>query len=853
MASRPLSADAFSRRFRTYILLAWTIPPIFGLSFLLFIRMFTPGQILGILLSPIEPVFIVGSLVLAVLYFEKFIRPVREYLTDRSGHRATPALERMRRFPLDFWVVFLGYLIVAPATVIVSAVFYSSYSPTLVDWFRIHLVALIVSITVGLPIFFLILDLFGRALSGAMLETPHLTIRTKVFLIGALVPLLIDTMLVQYYWTRTGYFTAETFAMWLLLELMAIGGSLIFVRSFGQSLAPLQNVISKGLWSQDEAWAAGAQSTDELGVLADDFRMLRNERRLVEEALHREKELAQVTLASIGDGVITTDTLGRVVFLNSVAEHMTGWTLESAHGQPLEDVFRITNELTHQPALNPVARCLREGRIVGLANHTVLVRRDGMEFAIEDSAAPIRDAAGAIIGVVLVFHDVSRAREMSNRMTWQATHDELTGLYNRAAFEERLRSLLQPPQGAGPEVHVLMYIDLDQFKVINDVAGHVAGDEMLRQVTAIMQQRARESDMLARLGGDEFGLILTHCDAAAAQLVGDAIHHTLDAFKFRWNDRQFRAGASIGLVEFRPGQYTSIELLSAADLACYAAKNAGRRRTHIYVAEDAHTRRQRSEMDWAARIVETVEQDKLVLCGQKISPLQRNATSDPLHFEVLVRLQDHDGTLVLPDVFLPAAERYDLMSVVDRWVIARTFGLVGECLRAEGSRKIGQCSINISGATLGDASLLPFIKSQLVLHGLPASLFCFEITETAAISNLSAAMQLISELREHGCRFALDDFGSGMSSFSYLRNLPVDYLKIDGYFVRDIIRDPINRSLVANINDIGHLLGIDTVAECVEDAATFEALRTIGVDYAQGYGISPPEPMETLLQMPARR
>ncbi|MDH4134440.1 MAG: EAL domain-containing protein, partial [Gammaproteobacteria bacterium] len=305
--------------------------------------------------------------------------------------------------------------------------------------------------------------------------------------------------------------------------------------------------------------------------------------------------------------------------------------------------------------------------------------------------------------------------------------------------------------------------------------------------------------------------------------------------------------------EFRPGQYTSIELLSAADLACYAAKNAGRRRTHIYVAEDAHTRRQRSEMDWAARIVETVEQDKLVLCGQKISPLQRNATSDPLHFEVLVRLQDHDGTLVLPDVFLPAAERYDLMSVVDRWVIARTFGLVGECLRAEGSRKIGQCSINISGATLGDASLLPFIKSQLVLHGLPASLFCFEITETAAISNLSAAMQLISELREHGCRFALDDFGSGMSSFSYLRNLPVDYLKIDGYFVRDIIRDPINRSLVANINDIGHLLGIDTVAECVEDAATFEALRTIGVDYAQGYGISPPEPMETLLQMPARR
>jgi len=850
----PLTPENFSRRFRLLILLTWNLPPVVGLGFLLFIHMFTPGQMFRILTTPLEPGFILASMVAAHYYFRRLIQPVHDYLAQPGREPALAALDRMRRFPVHYWTAFIGYLLLAPASVILSAEIYAGFVATPIDWFRIHLVALIVSIIVGLPIFFLILDLFGRALQGAPLTRPHLTIRTKVFLIGALVPLLIDTMLVQYYWTRTGYFTFETFVMWLVLELLAIGGSLIFVRSFGQSLSPLQWVVQQGIGAiKSGERIPSALSTDELGVLTDDFRTLIMERQRAEMELAREKDLAQVTLASIGDGVITTDNEGRVTFLNAVAEYLTGWTLAEAEGQPLSEIFRIINELTRKSAQDPVIRCLREGRIVGLANHTVLIRPDGREFAIEDSAAPIRDADGTIVGVVLVFHDVTRAREMAHRLSWQASHDALSGLYNRLAFEERLRHLLSPEASEPETRHVLMYIDLDQFKVVNDIAGHVAGDEMLKQVSALMLQQVRDTDMLARLGGDEFGLILTNCDLSNAERVADSIHDALEQYKFLWDGRVYRVGASIGMLGFNPGRHSLTELMSAVDLACYAAKNTGRGRTHIYVPEDERTQQHRSEMDWAARISEAVEQDHLVLFGQTIRSLNGGQTEPGLHFEVLVRMNDQQNGLVPPTVFLPAAERFDLMPIVDRWIITRAFSLISETLQQHGRASIAQCAINLSGATIGDESLLPFIKNQLALHHLPPEIICFEITETAAISHFPTAMQFIRELRHLGCRFALDDFGSGMSSFSYLRSLPVDYLKIDGVFVRDMANDPVNRTLVGNINDIGHLLGKHTIAEHAESESTLDHLRELGVDYAQGFGISHPIPLTELLQGIPRR
>ena len=841
----------FNKRFLGNILLAWVVPPVFGLSFLLFIHLFTPAQIVRILTTPLEPAFIVASLVFALAYFAAYIRPVRDYLAAPDPARGRQALECMRRFPVHFWGVFLSYLLLAPASVMLAAIWYADFAPEPVDWFRIHLVALIVSIIVGLPIFFRVLDLFGQALGGLRLERPHVTLKAKVFLIGALVPLLIDTTLVQYYWTRTGFFSGETFAMWVLLELIAIAGSLLFVQSFGQSLAPLRAVIESGAHLHPGIEMPGARSTDELGVLAQDFRALLEERRELEETLQREKELAQVTLASIGDGVITTDIQGRIRFLNPVAEYLTGWKLEQARNQPLTRVFRIVNELTHRPAADPVARCLREGRVVGLANHTVLIRNDGREFAIEDSAAPIRDPSGEVVGVVLVFHDVTKAREMANRLSWQASHDALTGLFNRMAFEERLRQLVRYPEHpTGDDRHTLLYIDLDQFKVVNDIAGHVAGDEMLRQISGLMLQQVRDTDMLARLGGDEFGVILTHCDLDHAKRVADNVHQCLDEFKFGWDGRVFRVGASIGLLEFRPGEISLTDLMSAADLACYSAKHAGRRRTHVYHVDDVHMQRHRHDMDWAARINDAVESDQLLLYGQRIRRLGEDEdVNAPLSFEVLVRLRgdSDDGEPIAAGVFLPAAERFDLINIVDRWIIARTFSIIADCIAAHGSGRIGHCAINLSGATLGDESLLPFIKSQLSLHDLPGEIFCFEITETAAISNFQAALRFIHDLRAMGCRFALDDFGSGLSSFSYLRNLPVDYLKIDGTFVRGIATDPVNRSLVGNINDIGHLLGKKTIAEYAEDAGTLDVLNELGVDFAQGFGIHRPEPLDQLL------
>ncbi|MGE5153437.1 MAG: EAL domain-containing protein [Bdellovibrio bacteriovorus] len=572
-----------------------------------------------------------------------------------------------------------------------------------------------------------------------------------------------------------------------------------------------------------------------------------SERKRAEEALFNEKERLLVTLSSIGDGVITTDTDGRVTFLNPVAEQLTGYSLEQARGRPVTQVFRVVNELTRRPCANTLGPLPLDGPGSGLTNHTLLIRADGHEYAIEHGAAPIRNREGGTIGSVLTFRDVTGAREMANRLSWQASHDGLTGLCNRVAFEERLHHLVhRPGTPEGRETHTLLYIDLDQFKVVNDVAGHVAGDEVLKQISSLMRHQVRETDMLARIGGDEFGVILTHCDIAHAQRVADAIHRALEGFKFPWDERQFRFGASIGALEFSPGETSLTDLLRAADLACYTAKNSGRRRTHVYHIDDVHTQRHRAEMDWATRLSDAVDGDRLVLHGQLVRPLRESRLGEGLSFEVLVRMREGDGTLVLPSVFLPAAERFDLMNLIDRWIIARVFRTVAQFLRRPGHR-IRRCALNLSGATLGDESLLPFVQEELARHALPPEIFCFEITETVAISNFPAALGLIRELRAMGCRFALDDFGSGLCSFAYLKNLPVDYLKIDGSFVRDLSGDAFNRALVGNINDIGHLLGKQTVAECAEDAATIAILAELGVDYAQGFGVAPPQPIEELL------
>ena len=569
------------------------------------------------------------------------------------------------------------------------------------------------------------------------------------------------------------------------------------------------------------------------------------ERKQAEAALFHEKELAQVTLQSIGDAVITTDALGQVRYLNPVAENLTGWSQDEAQGLPMQEVFNIVNETTRLPVANPIEEALREGRIVGLANHTILIARDGNEFPIDDSAAPIRASDGQVIGAVLVFHDVTHTRSLTHQLSWQATHDALTGLVNRREFESRLNHSVHFAKLEN-QSHALCYLDLDQFKIVNDTCGHAAGDELLRQVTALLQAQIRKTDTLARLGGDEFGVLLNQCPLEQAQKVANTLREQIHGFRFIWNDKQFAIGVSIGLVVIDCYSEDTARVLSAADAACYAAKNKGRNRVHVYQANDLELVQQQGEMQWVTRLNQALEEDRFCLYYQTIVP----TIAEPFageHYEVLLRLQDESGKLVPPMAFIPAAERYNLMHKIDRWVIRTLFATQSQHYRDVWSRCHTQncdCSylyaVNLSGASINDDQFIDFLHAQFELHQIPPQLICFEITETVAISNLAKAAQFIDALRELGCRFALDDFGSGMSSFGYLKNLPIDYLKIDGSFIKHIVEDPIDSVIVEAIKQVGQAMGIQTIAEFVENDEILDKVRMLGVNYAQGYGIATP-------------
>lgn len=563
------------------------------------------------------------------------------------------------------------------------------------------------------------------------------------------------------------------------------------------------------------------------------------ERQQMEETLFQEKELAQVTLDSIGDAVITTDAIGQIRYLNPVAEVLTGWREQDAQGIPLSQVFKIFHETTRVPVENPIEIALRENRIVELANHTILIARDGREIAIDDSAAPIHDRLGQIVGAVLVFHDVTHNRELSRKFSWQAKHDPLTGLINRREFEQRLEGALTSAR-IDDQVHALCYMDLDQFKIVNDTCGHVAGDELLRQVTMLLQEQIRKTDTLARLGGDEFGVLLTQCPLEQAIAVSNTLREKIQAFRFIWQGNSFAIGVSIGLVGITAESESLANLLIAADTACYAAKNNGRNRIHVFQRDDQDLLQHQGEMRWVNRLTKALEEDRFVLQGELMAAID-SLDSHQIHYEVLIRLQDEDGELVAPMAFIPAAERYNLMGKIDRWVTKKIFSqwavLQQKQQPSQNSKQSIVYAINLSGASINDPQFTEFLHQQFEQYAVPPELICFEITETVAIANLTKASQFIAQFQKLGCRFALDDFGSGMSSFGYLKNLPVNYLKIDGEFIRNMVNDPVDYAMVEAINHIGHVMGIETIAEWVEDDEILERVKILGINYAQGYAM----------------
>ncbi len=437
--------------------------------------------------------------------------------------------------------------------------------------------------------------------------------------------------------------------------------------------------------------------------------------------------------------------------------------------------------------------------------------------------------------------EVLERRQAQEELTYLATHDSLTGLINRYEFERRVNVLLAAVDYK-PKQHALCFMDLDQFKVINDTCGHTAGDELLRQITGVLQSKVRENDTLARLGGDEFGLLMQHCSLAQAHRVADSLRRIVKNFEFLWDEQNFRIGISIGLVEINDASTDLNDLLKQADAACYMAKDLGRNRIHEYRADDLELAQRHGEMRWVTRINQALEQDRFCLYAQPIKPLGQGPG---WIYELLVRMLDEQGQPIAPGEFLPAAERYGLIKNIDGWVVEHA---LRELARAEFMPDVELVTINLSGASLASRRFMHSIIEDLRAANISPQKICFEVTETAAIRNLQQAKVFINELKRAGCSFALDDFGSGLSSFGYLKILPVDFLKIDGLFVRDIVDDPIDLAMVKSINDIGQVMGMQTIAEFVEDDAILQQLQSLGVNYAQGFHIGRPLPLKILLQ-----
>ncbi|MEW8252741.1 MAG: EAL domain-containing protein [Candidatus Thiodiazotropha taylori] len=621
--------------------------------------------------------------------------------------------------------------------------------------------------------------------------------------------------------------------------------------SGGQSVAVFPVVVNQDVIAAFTLYADGPDYfTQTIHDLLDEmvsnfaFAIENHERSQAHQLAHSSleessKQLAEANkqlsmlLESTGEGIFGVDENDNCTFINKAGAEMLGYTQQELISKPIHKQVRMFDE----SGLSFNSRVVEQGDPVRVRDES-FQRQNETLFPVEYSTYPIMEDR-QFKGSVTVFRDVTSSRSMMREMRFLATHDSLTHLLNRHAFDQRLRQAFSDSKEHNAQ-HVLLYMDLDQFKLVNDTCGHVAGDMMLRQLSHRLQRTIGENDVIARLGGDEFGLLMENSNLPQATQMANLISSTVKAFRFAWEGRSFTTGVSIGIVAIGPKTESTHNALSAADAACYVAKDMGRNRIHVYQPYDEEINRQQGEMRLVTKIESAIDQRRFSLLQQPIMSLNSSAIGDE-HIELLVRMQDEEGTMIMPGAFIPAAERYNIMHSVDRWVIGEAFRWLSE--NRERLEELSLCAINLSGQSLGEATLHEYILEQLRHYGLPAEKISFEITETAVVSRLDQATRFISLLKRRGFRFALDDFGTGMSSFAYLKHLPVDYLKIDGSFVRNMMNDPVDRAMVESINQIGHLMGLKTIAEYVEDDQTLEQLIDIGVDYAQGFGVVQPMPL----------
>lgn len=639
----------------------------------------------------------------------------------------------------------------------------------------------------------------------------------------------------------TGYTDEEFAAMedpWLVLapEFRMQSGDMALLAA--ESPKPLEVKLRHS--SGDEVWAEVSahrvEFDGQLATLATIIDITAHRR--AEKAMSRDKELAHVTLSAIGDGVIRTDSKGQIDYMNPVAEELTGWPFDKARDRPVSKVYRSLGEGSRRPRPNPVDTCLSQGRTVSFPGIFTLQSRDGKEFTVRDSASPIQDSAGEVIGAVLVIRDLTRLRGLEKQMVYLTSHDALTGLLNRQEFEIHLEMALESVRDQG-NAHTLLYIDVIELKLVNDCYGMMAGDELLRQIAEMLQNRVAELGTLGRVAGDDFGLLLHGVNKAEAQALARDLLFGLDDFRFTWGGQQLDIGLSIGLVEITPESESAAQLIKIADASAYSARQSGRNQIHTYSSNDPAIHERHGRLQWVQRIHRALAENRFVLYHQEIRPLRQDLP--PLH-EILLRMVDDDGTHLPPGTFIPVAESHNLASALDRWVVRRALDLLAQ--QTDGPLSRAAVSINLSGQSLGDEAFVNDLLGTIAGSDVDPRRLFFEITETAAVANPGRTLQLIETLKATGCRFVLDDFGSGFCSFAYLKDLPVDLLKIDGAFVRSMVEEPVHEAMVSAVHKIGNVMGLETIAEWIEDEATLLRLEEIGVDYGQGYLLHRPEPIE---------
>jgi diguanylate cyclase (GGDEF)-like protein/PAS domain S-box-containing protein len=600
----------------------------------------------------------------------------------------------------------------------------------------------------------------------------------------------------------------------------------------------LINGDEQGLWVEAQSSLIEYRGARAILTIARDV----SHRKNLEVSLSRSKRQAQYTLESISEGVITTDNQGCIDYMNRAAETMVGANRDDAAGHKTGELFSLIDDADRRSLGDPVERCLSIRRRVNMGRRALLVSKDGeQEHSVEISASPIQGPSNSISGTVVVFHDVGEIRGLTQQMSYQATHDALTGLINRREFERRLQEAMDSAH-AQEAVHILCYMDLDRFKAVNDSCGHIAGDNMLREVSSLIKEQVRDSDFVGRLGGDEFGTLLMGCPIDKAQQIAADICNAVADYRFVWKDKIFNIGISVGLVQISHASGTLQDVISAADSACYVAKQRGRGQVHVYSARDEAIARDRGDIQWLRQLQDALHGGKFELAMQPIIATGSGDGNGPA-VEVLIRMPDERGHHTNSADFLRSAERYQLMPQIDRWVVNATLGAINAHEIKLASNR--SCAINISGQTLGDEGFLDFVVGALDHSGVSPGSVCFEVTESAISANVQYAQRFIEVLHGIGCEFSLDDFGSGLGAFSNLKHLPIDYLKIDGTYTRNLSSDLVNQEMVAAMIKLARTMNFKVVAEQVEEQEDFDWLRDNGVDFVQGNFVDPPAPLGT--------